>query len=106
MSWAKKANGVMVSQVMPFPFNGTTPISREYLDAVAKAGGGATPNYSSMEGYVAAKVLAEGLRQAGRGPSREGLIARLESRCATGTWAACGWTSGRATTWPRSPSWS
>ncbi|EHR70052.1 ABC-type branched-chain amino acid transport system, periplasmic component [Burkholderiales bacterium JOSHI_001] len=75
----KEANGVMVSQVMPFPFNGTTPISREYLDAVAKAGGGGRPNYSSMEGYVAAKVLAEGLRQAGRGPSREGLIAGLES---------------------------
>jgi branched-chain amino acid transport system substrate-binding protein len=75
----KEANGVMVSQVMPFPFNGTTPISREYLDAVAKAGGGARPNYSSMEGYVAAKVLAEGLRLAGRGPSRDSLITGLES---------------------------
>jgi branched-chain amino acid transport system substrate-binding protein len=75
----KEANGVMVSQVMPFPFNGTTAISREYLDAVAKAGGGARPNYSSMEGYVAAKVLAEGLRQAGRSGSRDGLIAGLES---------------------------
>jgi len=74
-----EANGVMVSQVMPFPFSTTTPISREYLDAVAKAGGNAKPNYSSMEGYLAAKVLAEGLRRAGRNPSREALVSGLES---------------------------
>jgi branched-chain amino acid transport system substrate-binding protein len=75
----KEGRGVMISQVMPFPFSTTTPISREYLDAVAKAGGDATPNYSSMEGYLAAKVFAEGLKRAGRAPSREALIAGLES---------------------------
>ena len=75
----KEANGIMVSQVMPFPFSTTTPISREYLDAVRKAGGDAKPNYSSMEGYLAAKVLAEGLRRAGRNPSREALLTGLES---------------------------
>ena len=76
---SKEANGIMVSQVMPFPFSTTTPISREYLDAVHKAGGDARTNYSSMEGYLAAKVLAEGLKRAGRAPTRETLIAGLES---------------------------
>ncbi|HEX6362132.1 MAG TPA: ABC transporter substrate-binding protein [Albitalea sp.] len=71
--------GIMISQVMPFPFSTTTPISREYLDAVAKAGGNAKPNYSSMEGYLAAKVMVEGLRRAGRTPTRDTLIAGLES---------------------------
>ena len=75
----KEANGIMISQVMPFPFSTTTPISREYLEAVRKAGGDAKPNYSSMEGYLAAKVLAEGLRRAGRNPTRETLITGLES---------------------------
>jgi ABC-type branched-subunit amino acid transport system substrate-binding protein len=75
----KEGRGVMISQVMPFPFSTTTPISREYLDAVAKAGGDATPNYSSMEGYLAAKVFADGVKRAGRAPSREALIAGLES---------------------------
>jgi branched-chain amino acid transport system substrate-binding protein len=75
----KEALGIMVSQVMPFPFSTTTAISREYLDAVRKAGGDARPNYSSMEGYLAAKVLTEGLKRAGRNPSRETLIAGLES---------------------------
>ncbi|WP_280154331.1 ABC transporter substrate-binding protein [Piscinibacter sp. XHJ-5] len=75
----KEGLGIMISQVMPYPFATTTPISREYLEAVRKAGGDAKPNYSSMEGYLAAKVLAEGLRRAGRNPSREALVSALES---------------------------
>ncbi|MEP7057672.1 MAG: ABC transporter substrate-binding protein [Caldimonas sp.] len=75
----KSGRGIMVSQVMPFPFSTTTPISREYLDAVHKAGSDAQPNYSSMEGYLAAKVFAEGLKRAGRSPSRDTLIGGLES---------------------------
>jgi branched-chain amino acid transport system substrate-binding protein len=74
-----EAYGVMVSQVMPYPFGSTLSVAREYLDAVARAGADAKPNYSSMEGYVAAKVLAEGLRRAGRNPSREALVTALES---------------------------
>ena len=75
----KEGRGIMVSQVMPFPFSTTTAISRDYLEAVKKAGGDARPNYSSMEGYLAAKVLTEGLKRAGRNPSREALIGGLES---------------------------
>ncbi len=75
----KEGRGIMVSQVMPFPFSTTTPIAREYLEAVRKAGADAIANYSSMEGYMAAKVIAEGLKRAGRNPSRDALINGLES---------------------------
>jgi branched-chain amino acid transport system substrate-binding protein len=75
----KEGRGIMVSQVMPFPFSTTTAISREYLDAVRRAGGDAQPNYSGIEGYLAAKVFTEGLKRAGRNPSREALIGALES---------------------------
>jgi len=71
--------GIMVSQVMPYPFSTTTAISREYLDAVKKAGADTQPNYSSMEGYMAAKVFTEGLRRAGRANSRDSVIAGLEA---------------------------
>ena len=74
-----QGNGIMVSQVMPFPYSPTLAITREYLDAVKRAGGEAKPNYSSMEGYLAAKVFTEGLRRAGRNPSRDTLINALES---------------------------
>ena len=74
----KDGLGVVVSQVMPFPFSTTAAISREYLDAVKRTGGDAVPNYSSMEGYVCAKVFAEALRRGG-GSNRDALINSLES---------------------------
>lgn len=75
----KEGHGVMISQVMPYPFSTTTAISREYLEAVRKAGGDAQPNYSSMEGYVAARVLVEGLKRAGARPTPDTLVTGLES---------------------------
>src|SRR5439155_23810583 len=74
-----RALGVVVSQVMPYPFSLTTPISREYLAAMQKAGGDHKPNYSAMEGYIAAKLFVEGLRRAGKAPNRESLIGGLEA---------------------------
>ncbi|MEO7243652.1 MAG: ABC transporter substrate-binding protein [Rubrivivax sp.] len=75
----REALGVVISQVMPFPFGTALPIVREFLAAVARAGGDAHANYSSMEGYLAARVLVEGLRRAGRNPGRDTLVTALES---------------------------
>ncbi|KPF50206.1 ABC transporter permease [beta proteobacterium AAP121] len=75
----KDGLGVVVSQVMPFPFSTTNALAREYLAAVKRAGGDATANYSSIEGYLGAKVLAEGLRRAGGNPTRAAFIEALES---------------------------
>ena len=69
------ARGVVVSQVMPFPFAATTPIAGEFLQAAA--GANVDINYSSMEGFVAAKTLVEGLRRS-NGAGGEALIAGLE----------------------------
>lgn len=74
------ARGVVVSQVMPYPFSAATAISGEYLAAGRAAlGSGFAPNYSSMEGYVAARVLVEALRRPGAAASSEALVAALES---------------------------
>jgi ABC-type branched-subunit amino acid transport system substrate-binding protein len=75
----RDARGVAVSQVMPFPFQPKSPIAREFLAAVQRGGAEYKANYSSMEGYVAAKVFAEGLRRAGKGVTRDMLITALES---------------------------
>ena len=74
----KEGRGVMISQVMPHPFSTTTGIARDYLEAVKRGGGGNPPNYSAMEGYVAARVLCEGLRRAGKAVTREALVGALE----------------------------
>lgn len=71
------ARGVVVSQVMPYPFAPKSSLAGEFLKAAPAAK--VEANYSSIEGYVAAKVLGEGLRRAGANPTRETLITGLES---------------------------
>lgn len=78
----KDARGVVVSQVMPYPYSPNSPISSEFLEALKVASANTkdlTPNYSSMEGFVAAKIFAEALRRAGRNASREAFITSIES---------------------------
>lgn len=70
--------GVVISQVVPFPFVTNTPIVREYQQAMTAAGQKEF-DFSSMEGYLSARVFLEGLRRAGRNPTRESLITGLES---------------------------
>lgn len=71
-------HGLAVTQVSPYPFSGTEAITREYL-TLLKGRNDQAPSYSSIEGFIAAKVLVEGLRRAGRQLTREKLIAGLES---------------------------
>lgn len=76
----KDGAGVVVSQVVPSPYTTARPISREFVDAIKKAGGDAQANFSSMEGYLAAKLVTEGLRRAGtKGVTRDGLVHGIES---------------------------
>jgi ABC-type branched-subunit amino acid transport system substrate-binding protein len=70
--------GVGVSQVSPYPFTASTSVTREFLQA-SKDKPAVTVSYAGIEGFIAAKVLVEGLRRAGPQPTREKLIAGLES---------------------------
>jgi branched-chain amino acid transport system substrate-binding protein len=74
----KEGAGVAVTQVMPSPYNPAREIAREYVAAVKKAGGDHNANFSSMEGYLAAKVMAEALRRGPAKPTRETVVASLE----------------------------
>ena len=63
----REANGIVVSQVMPYPYSQSVLITREYLAAIKAANDAKVrPNYSSMEGYVAARVFIEGLKRTPR----------------------------------------
>lgn len=75
----KDGAGVVVSQVVPNPFSTARPITREFREAIAQGGNKVQPNFSSLEGYLAARLVAEGLRKAGGRPGRDGLINGLES---------------------------
>jgi len=75
----KDGAGVVVSQVMPTPYTASKPISREFQEAIGKGGNKVQANFSSMEGFLAAKLFTEGLRRAGSRLTRDSLISGLES---------------------------
>lgn len=56
------AVGISVAQVVPFPWGGGTPISREFLAFCAASQ--ITPDFASMEGYIAARWLTEAVKRA------------------------------------------
>lgn len=72
------AAGVVVTQVVPFPYSPSIAVVREYQQLMGQAGQ-KDYDFSSLEGFLTAKVFVEGLKRAGRNPSREGLIAGIES---------------------------
>jgi branched-chain amino acid transport system substrate-binding protein len=61
----KEIGGVVVSQVVPSPRSSATPIVKEYLAAIETSD--QSPSYESLEGFIAAKALAEAVRRAGKG---------------------------------------
>jgi ABC-type branched-subunit amino acid transport system substrate-binding protein len=72
------AAGVSVAQVVPLPKNNTVPIVRECKDAWQKAGMKEEMTTTSLEACIAAKVLVEGIRKAGKDSTREALKKGLE----------------------------
>jgi ABC-type branched-subunit amino acid transport system substrate-binding protein len=74
----KDARGVVVSQVVPFPFSGLTPVAGEYLQRAKAAK--VEVSYTGMEGFIAAKTMVEGLRRAGNDPSPANIINGLEAQ--------------------------
>ncbi len=71
--------GVVISQVVPFPWGTSIPVVREYQKAMEAAGKKDKIDYTSLEGYLAARVFTEALRRAGSALTRESLITALES---------------------------
>ncbi|MBP0597688.1 ABC transporter substrate-binding protein [Herbaspirillum sp. LeCh32-8] len=70
--------GIVVTQVVPFPWKPHLPIVYEYQKAFGQAEGGQY-SFVGLEGFIAARALVEGLRRAGRQLTREGLQRALET---------------------------
>ena len=71
--------GVGISQVVPFPWTGTVPVVREYQKLLSKSGAGRDVSFTSLEGFIAAKVFVEGLKRAGRDLTRDRFISAMET---------------------------
>lgn len=68
--------GIIVAQVVPSPWSSKYRIVRQYREALASKG--EEPHYASLEGFVAARVMVEGLRRAGQNPTRSSLLGALD----------------------------
>jgi ABC-type branched-subunit amino acid transport system substrate-binding protein len=77
-----ESRGVVMTQLAPSPFNGKTRVAREYQADIRLARQHEQriePSYVGFEGYIAAKVMVEGLRRAGPNPTRANLVVALET---------------------------
>jgi len=72
------ASGVIVTQVVP-AVGGFSSAVLEYKNALAKYFPGEAPDYVSLEGYIAANVLIEAIKQTGQQLDTERLIDNLEA---------------------------
>jgi ABC-type branched-subunit amino acid transport system substrate-binding protein len=73
------ADGMVITQVVPPYYMTDFKTVALYRRTLLKYAPGAKPNFVSLEGFVDAMVLVEGLKKAGKEPTREGLIRALES---------------------------
>jgi branched-chain amino acid transport system substrate-binding protein len=73
----KEGRGVQISQVVPFPWDSTVPVVKEYRRLMDEAKG--EPGFGTLEGFIAAKVMVEGLRRAGKKLDRESFIKAMET---------------------------
>lgn len=72
-----EGRGVEISQVVPFPWDISVPVVREYRKLLAEKKG--EPGFGTLEGFIAAKVMVEGLKRAGRRLDRENFLRAMES---------------------------
>jgi ABC-type branched-subunit amino acid transport system substrate-binding protein len=72
------AQGVVVTQVVPFYGSSSTAVLR-YRDHLAQFAPSERPGFVSLEGYVAAQLLCKGLEKAGPEVTTEKLVEALES---------------------------
>jgi len=74
----KDGHGVAISQVVPFPWSRKVQVVREFHEFAGKAK--VDINFSSLEGFLVAKVTVEGLRRVGNRPlTRERFIEAMET---------------------------
>ncbi|OAI50804.1 hypothetical protein AYO46_02070 [Betaproteobacteria bacterium SCGC AG-212-J23] len=74
----KDGSGTIVATVVPPPTKRSLPIVQEYQAAIEKQLGKKEFSFTSMESFIAAKVMVEALRRAGPKLTREAFMAQLD----------------------------
>jgi branched-chain amino acid transport system substrate-binding protein len=70
----REGEGVIVSQVVPFPWDASIKVVADYQAAERLLDPELEPDFVSLEGYLSGRLAAAALEMAGRDPTRDGLL--------------------------------
>lgn len=70
----KEGAGVVVSQVVPSPWQTSLPVVAAYQQALKADDAAAKPGFVSLEGYLAGRLVTDALKRVAGEPSREKLL--------------------------------
>lgn len=73
----ERARGIVLSQAVPYPFVPSKPVITEFQADMKKFAPGEPISFSSLEGYLGARIAAEAVRRAGGQPTRASLLQAL-----------------------------
>jgi len=74
----KDGEGVVISQVVPFPEDASIPVVARYQKALRASAPEAELGFVSLEGYLAGRLVVEALGRLGRPVTRAGLLATIK----------------------------
>jgi branched-chain amino acid transport system substrate-binding protein len=69
-----EGSGVIVSQVVPFPWDESLPVVADYHRAITAVDANAQPGFVSLEGYMVGRMVADALKRVKGEPTREALL--------------------------------
>lgn len=70
----KQGAGVIISQVVPFPWDKSLPVIVSYQAAMTAMNPNLKPGFVSLEGYLVGRLVVEALKRIPGEPSREALL--------------------------------
>lgn len=70
--------GVIVSQVVPFPWDAALPVISDYQRAMKADDANAKPGFVSLEGYIAGRLVVDALKRLKVEPTREALLDAID----------------------------
>jgi len=73
-----EGKGVIVSQVVPFPWDASLKVVADYQAAMKAGDAKAEPEFVSLEGYLVGRLTLAALDKVGAEPTREGLLKAIK----------------------------
>jgi hypothetical protein len=74
-----KARGVVITQAVPFPFSATIPVVSQYQKLMKQYAPNEALSFTSLEGFIAAKITVEAIKRAGPSPTRDKVLKALNN---------------------------